>query len=236
MRSIQQLIKVSKSSVLSLFLLFLLLGLSQDIQAQRARFKPQTHEFSLQVGSLNGILDPVQSGLIFYPLDVGVVNGGQYTYHYSLSDGFRLGVQHRQASFQLISPTDIPVSINKNNWDFHLGYERKIHYGPSQLFGGADLHYSAQNLTFTPGAVGEKSSNLGGIAVFGGYSYFFSPFLSLSAEAKLLYLRQVNEQLSGDKLPLSFVENGEVDLMAGLSLNLHLVKMKKRCTCPKFRR
>ena len=100
-----------------------------DVIAQRAAFKPQVHELSLQVGSVNSIpslSDNYESGA---PLSLHPLNGIRYTYHYSLSDGFRVGAFRRKASF------DFPEGFNqfqsyqadKTDWDVHLGYKPPMH-------------------------------------------------------------------------------------------------------------
>lgn len=229
-----------KKSCLILILLALGFCSMGDLIAQRARYKPQTHEISLQLGSMHMVFDPVASTVNAYPFDLQVVNGIQYTYHYSISDGFRLGAQLREGYFDLIGPTDTRILLDKRNWEVNLGYERKIHFGAVQLFGGGDLMFSAQELDFKVGGAGADSqfenSTLAGIAAFGGVGRFFSPHLSLSLETKLMYLHQLQEEVQATKLPVPFVEDGELNLQVAVSLNIHLVKMKKRCTCPKFRR
>ena len=215
---------------------------SSEASAQRARYKPQTHELSLQLASTHGIPGETMDTDGGYPFGAEFVSGLQYTYHYSLSDGFRLGVQRRNGTFSEMTSADEPITLEKQNWDVNLGYERKIHFGPAQFYGGADLQFSRQNLEYRFGqntadpSIGTVGSNHVGISGFGGIGYFFSPYLSLSAEAKVGYLSQVSEDNSKGELPVPFLENGEIFAQASVSLNIHLVKMKKRCTCPKFRR
>ncbi|MEM8887386.1 MAG: hypothetical protein AAGD28_05325 [Bacteroidota bacterium] len=216
-----------------------------NLSAQRAAFKPQIHELSLQLGSINSIptlSDGYENGASFslHPL-----NGVRYTYHYSISDGFRVGAFRRNASFAY--PDGFQQLDNytaeKTDWDFHLGYKRMYHMGQSQIYGGADLIYSSGKVEAVAMSNGGNipasySYNNIGASAFFGYSFFFNTHLSLTFEGEAYFTGIQNQSpLSNSQEPVStfLLNDNEIGLNASVYLNFHLVKMKKRCTCPKVR-
>lgn len=230
---------------ISLILSILMCVSLGQIFAQRAAFKPQVHELSLQVGSINSIpslSDAYENGA---PLSLHPVNGIRYTYHYSLSDGFRVGAFRRKAGFNFPEGLDQfqEYQADKKDWDFHLGYKRMYHMGQAQIFGGADLIYTrgkveAMAMQGTGTSVPDNYAFQNfGMSGFFGYSFFFNTHFSLTLEAEAYYTggQQRNALGPGEPLNVYLQEDGELGLNASVYLNFHLVKMKKRCTCPKGR-
>lgn len=236
---------MSLTRVVLFFSLLMCISLG-EMFAQRAAYKPQVHELSLQLGSVNSIptlSDEYKSGS---PLSLHPLNGIRYTYHYSISDGFRVGAFRRKANF--FSAEDElrqyqNINSDKVDWDFHLGYKRMYHMGSSQIFGGADLTYSLTRVDLTADALSGVARsdaykhNGYGISGFMGYSYFFNTHLSLTFEGEVYYSKQSNlaRVSSQEPIPITLNDQDEIGFNASVYLNFHLVKMKKRCTCPKGR-
>ncbi|MEM6802700.1 MAG: hypothetical protein AAF696_14925 [Bacteroidota bacterium] len=228
----------------SFFIIFCLVLPFSAIQAQRAAFKPQIHELSLQLGAVNAIpalSDYYQNGSL---ASIHPFNGLRYTYHYSISDGFRIGAFRRNASFNYpgaFQPFE-SYTADKEDWDFHLGYKRMYHMGQSQIFGGADLIYSRGKVEAVATLNGNSFpdaysySNLGA-SLFFGYSFFFNTHLSLTFETEAYFTTIQNRSAidTPDPLQVYLLDDREAGFNASIYLNFHLVKMKKRCTCPKVR-
>jgi len=214
-------------------------GLTLPTMAQRALYKPQVHEISL-VGGLamyNNAYGDYTSGAPFSAIPQG---GIQYTYHHSITDGFRFGVDYRALSTQRARDND-PSSflpLDYNGTFVNMGYERKYHRGASQLYGGADvLIYFGQvegdELLQRFNLEGAVSTTAWGGRAVAGYRLFFSPYVSVALEANVFYLahnysRAVIEENNG--LRPVFPDN-EIGAMAKVRLSYHFKKMKKRCTC-----
>lgn len=228
----------------SFFLIFCLLLPFASLKAQRAAYKPQVHEFSLQLGAVNAIpalSEYYENGSV---ASIHPLNGLRYTYHYSISDGFRIGAFRRNATFNYpgaFQPFE-SYRADKQDWDFHLGYKRMYHMGQSQIFGGADLIYSRGKVEAVATQNGNTFSdaysyaNLGG-SLFFGYSFFFNTHLSLTFETEAYFTTIQNRSAidTPDPLQVYLLEDREAGFNASVYLNFHLVKMKKRCTCPKVR-
>ncbi|MEM7657549.1 MAG: hypothetical protein AAF399_15555 [Bacteroidota bacterium] len=228
--------------ILRLFLAVLILGcFSSELLAQRARYKPQTHELSLNMGSAQVIPSEIKgfqdlgAGVTPSVLQVGgqILNGGRYTYHHSLSNGFRLGVLRRKATFYQGN------EIEKTDWDIRLGYIRKKHYGPVQVFAGIDAQVTQQEqryLSLAGTEIAQVQAEGLGIAPLVGFRYFFSPYLSISAEAEVYGLGILRRTGESEALQTNLLRRGEIGIQTHALLSFHFVKMKKRCTCPKVRR
>jgi hypothetical protein len=232
---------ISSRISFSLLLIGLLLA-SLPLTAQRARFKPQTHELALQLGSAQ-IIPTEATGTRLLPaggseevLQIGtqLINGGRYTYHHSLSDGFRLGVVNRRATFY-----SSLNEIQKTDWDIRLGYMRKKHSGPNQIFFGIDAMLTQQEQAYQSAAgvaVANVNAQSAGVAPFVGYRYFFAQFISLGLEAEVYGLRVFSRTGGSEAFPADFLQQGEIGFQTSALLSFHFGKMKKRCTCPKVRR
>ena len=218
-----------------------LMAFSLTATAQRALYKPQIHEISL-VGGL-GMYNNAYEGLYttgapyaFFPQA-----GLQYTYHYSISDGFRFGLDYRNVATQREIGTGgsgLFEPVNYRGAFFNAGYERKYHAGASQLYGGADLMLYAGEVVGpavlqTFNLEGSVSTFAWGGRALAGYRLFLSPYVSVALEGNLFYLSHnystnVIEEID-NTLPV-FPET-EIGVMAKVRISYHFKKMKKRCTC-----
>ncbi|MDX2246281.1 MAG: hypothetical protein SF052_05875 [Bacteroidia bacterium] len=210
--------------------------------AQKALYKPQTHQLELQVAGLNYI--PSLGELYKEPLPFSgnMVNGLRYTYHYSLTHGFRGGISYRTANFTDSAGVVTGFSAyegSKRDLDISLGYIYKYHKGAAQFFAGADLRYTPGKVTETGITPGNSSYNNEynytnyGASGFIGLRYFLNTYLSAAVEGSAYYLR-VNHNEWGNGEPFfQLTPDHEAGANLNLSLSLHLIKMKKRCTCPR---
>lgn len=210
--------------------------------AQKSLYKPQTHQIDLQLAGANYI--PSLGDLYPSPLPFSgnVVNGLRYTYHYSLTHGFRGGIGYRTANFVDESGTITGLTSyegQKRDLDISVGYIYKYHKYAAQFFAGADLRFTPGKISesgFTPGSAVYNNSyryNNYGASGFGGIRYFFNTYVSTAIEANAYYL-MVNHADSGSGEPyFQLTPDNEAGVNLALSLSIHLVKMKKRCTCPR---
>ena len=223
-------------------LILLILSSGNVLFAQRALYKPQTHEVGLQLGAINFI--PTLSNY-YDPLPVTLVplSGLAYTYHHSISDGFRLRFMRKNGKY-LLSPDNPDFNADRNDWDIRLGYMRKYHKGAGQFYAGGEAIYRMGKLyeyqvgTERPDQATDEFSHMGG-AIFAGYRHFFNTHLSASFELGGYYTRTIEPYPTrgpnDDRTYVFWMKNGEFGLDGSISLNFHFVKMKKRCTCPKVR-
>jgi hypothetical protein len=234
----------SVQAFLSITGLFLLVFLApQSSSAQRFAFKPQVHQLELQLGSVNSIPAVSSEYGSDLPFSTDFVNGGRYTYHYSLTHGFRVGAFRRTSAF---SSTEIDqfsqYQADKQDIDITLGYMYKHHINATQLFAGVDLRYSMGNLDETgtefngpaPAnyqfAYDYQTYGLGG---FFGLRYFVSQNLSLALEGNITYATLAADGISSsDPTRFSLLPENVIDFSAGATVSFHFVRMKKRCTCP----
>jgi len=210
------------------------------LKAQRALYKPQAHEFSFQLGAADAVLPFASEGTYSgqLPFAVQALNGFRYTYHHSLSDGFRLSFYNRKASLQEEGQGEIGI---RREYQLQLGYERKYHSGPHQWAGGPEVFFNVGNTEYPnpPASPPDPFSfqSWGG-ALSGSYAYFINTHLSLGLEASLYYARPsyVSGVSNQNEFPSYIFQENILGATAGIWLNAHLVKMKKRCTCPRARR
>lgn len=220
-----------------------LIGIN-SLQAQRARYKPQTHQIELRVvgidwlGGHNGF-----EAFAGQPMTLSAVNGLRYQYSYSLTDAFRFGATYTPSSWNATSPvagiSNYQADITQT--DLQLGYVRRYHNGPFQIYGGADLRGGMSNLLETGEsdngmyAIDYQVLHYGLAGVFGVRTYL-SPYLSIAVEATATYLRYQPDADIATELPYQFF--GEETVGAGLSAHVafHFVELKKRCKCPKGRK
>ncbi|MCI4667980.1 MAG: hypothetical protein MRZ79_07450 [Bacteroidia bacterium] len=219
-------------------LLFVLFGFFQA-QAQRAKYKPQSHELSLQLGSVDAVFPFLGRGDYqgSLPFSAQAVNGFRYTYHYSLTDGFRLNYYNRKANLQEEGTDLVATRVERQ---LQLGYERKYHNGPHQISFGPELFFNygeTQNLEAPNGPINAFNFQSLGAAFALGYSYFINTKLSMGIEGNLYYQRPnyTSGVTNQNELPAYAFQQNIGGITAGIWLNYHFVKMKKRCTCPKKR-
>lgn len=218
--------------------------MGSSLSAQRARFKPQTFEIGVQLGMAD-FMPGLQDNYLNRMPTLGVANGLSFTYHLSLENAVRLKGMRYQQDWQDVMLEDLDQAFGQGqqtSWRLQLGYQRKYHTGPIQIFYGADFVFgqlSYENLS-TPGAAGFDPAFLTlGIAPEAGIKWFFSPHLSASAEvqaqARLLDTRSDGPIETIIKPAYIDRPANILNLNANVSLNFHFVQLKKRCTCPRFR-
>ena len=209
---------------------------------QRFAFKPQVHQLELQLGSIHST--PAYSD--FYesemPIAANYLNGGRYTYHYSLTHGFRVGVFRRTTSFFKMDYDQYSeYRGEKRDLDFTLGYIYKYHINAVQLFAGLDLRYSNGKLDERESiiAFGEPvtSYQTYGAGGFAGIRFFLSQGLSFALEGNATYSSLSDPYISTDISGIGALpyRDNLLDLSAAATLSFHFVNMKKRCTCPRFK-
>ena len=229
----------------SICLSILCMGLvlfSTQLQAQRALYKPQVHQIGIQLGAINQIPSLSNQYTSAVPLSVNLANGIRYTYHYSISDGFRAGLFMRNGDFSYPEGVDRfdTYDAKKRDFDIHLGYIRKYHSRAHQVFAGADLIYSfgkieENGMLSQQNYSGNYSYANYGASLLAGYSYFFSKHISMSFELEGYYTKtQHGRSILPDPGQFYILPTQELGFTSSISLSYHFVKMKKRCTCPKF--
>ncbi len=218
-----------------LFLSLCLLGATLSLQAQRPSFKPQAHQLELQLGTLHSLIPgsdaTYSNGNAFAS---NYLNGFSYTYHYSLAHGFRAGVQRLSADYAIEG--GLATQADVWGWEYNLGYVYKYHIKQSQIFFAADLLYNTQKIWETGPTINTIASDA--YPAFGGrvgmgYRLFFTPNISLAIEGYGKYLQRSSGQ-NPVEFEYSFFQANELSWNASATLSLHLVKMKKRCECPKL--
>ncbi|MEO0896647.1 MAG: hypothetical protein AAFY71_09635 [Bacteroidota bacterium] len=224
-------------------ILFLVISVcNTELFAQRALYKPQQHEISVQLAGAEHIFPFNQLNLYQeqVPIQAYVARGLSYTYHYSLKDGFRVAAFYKDASYFRF-PNIFISDVQRLDWQFQLGYERKYHSGPHQFSIGPDLMYSRGNTELgieTGGAMPFTTTHTHqtiGIGLVGAYNYFINTHFSLGASITLYGQRAIYDDPS--TFFDSYFETQNISgAYASIWANFHFVKMKKRCTCPKARR
>lgn len=223
--------------------MFAFVGIN-SLQAQRARYKPQAHQLELRVVGIDWLSGHNEfEAFAGQPMTLSGVNGLRYQYSYSLTDAFRLGATYTPSSWNATTAvagiSNYQADITQT--DLQLGYMRRYHHGPFQMYGGADLRGGMSNLLET----GESDNGMYaneyqvlhyGLAGVFGVRTFLSPYLSIAVEATATYLQYRPDANVAAELPYQFF--GEETFGAGLSAHVafHFVEMKKRCSCPKGRR
>ena len=235
---------MKQASIGVLTILLVMVALPASLQAQRARYKPQTHQIELKVAGADWLAGYSSfESFAGMPVTASVVNGLRYQYAYSLQDAFRLGATYTPASWQATEPVAgfSAYSNDLTQTDIQLGYVRRYPTGPLQLYAGTDLRGGVTQMSET----GEQSTGpyqadysvvhygLDGVA---GVRTFLSPYLSFAVEANATYLRFQPQVDTPSELSYQFF--GESAFSTGISayLSLHFVELKKRCQCPKVRR
>jgi opacity protein-like surface antigen len=220
-----------------LFLFFCLLASYQLSQAQRPSFKPQTHQIDLQLGSMHSLIP----GSDAHYLDgrsfaLNYLNGLRYTYHYSLTHGFRAGVQRFHSFHDPLAGviTQFQPEVEKTAYEFGLGYMYKYHIKRSQLYLAADLLLESGDLVYSIQQTGiEEVTDYQSYGIKGGLGlrFFLSPYLSAGVEGNLRYARHFGD-IPQPEPGYSFFQAEQISWHAQAFVSFHFVKMKKRCTCP----
>lgn len=228
--------------IITLFLVGI--GMS-GLQAQRARYKPQAHQIEIRMAGLDALAGYSEfESFAGMPVAATVVNGLRYTYSYSLTDAFRAGVTYSPTSWTATEPVSNLLSYSNRiqTFDAQLGYIRRYHTGPFQLYGGVDLRAGQSMIDENGSTVNSiyardyRSNHYGGSGIL-GVRTFLSPYLSFAIEANATYLR--HSPIQQDQLPEpSYLFFAEETFSGGIAayLSFHFVPMKKRCSCPKVRR
>lgn len=220
-----------------ILLLFLLMG-SAQVDAQRARYKPQAHEMGIQLGSAESIFPFLARGDYdgSMPLAALPASGIRYTYHASLENGFRIGFYNRRARLSDSTSVQTNVRIARQ---IQLGYERKYHNGPHQISYGPEILLNMGRTDYPDQINGIESFPFQSIgAAFAlGYSYFFSPYMSAGIEGNLFYINPSYSTVldNPEAFPAYLYQENITGINVGVWLNFHFIKMKKSCKCPSRR-
>ncbi|MEO1449116.1 MAG: hypothetical protein AAFV07_06280 [Bacteroidota bacterium] len=225
-------------------LLYILLSLiTGSLWAQRARYKPQTFEIGLQVGMAD-FIPGLQLNYQSLPT-LAVANGLAVSYHLSLENAVRVkAMRYRQDWLDdRLEDNGIAFGLGRQTtWRAQLGYYRKFHTGPLQLYVGGDLIFATQqytNLSTATSGFFDSEFLTMGIAPEAGVKLFFSPYLSAGAEIqaqlRLLDTRDNNAQENRINPYYATSPPNILGLNANVSLNFHFVPLKKKCTCPRFK-
>lgn len=208
------------------FLLFLICGLAlSSLQAQRPYYRPNVHQFDLQLGAATLIKAD------YYKLGVSPLNGLRYRYHFNKSSDLRVGAFYRTQYFK---QTDCGECVNQASApvrhtyaDLKLGYERKFALRKSQLYGGADVILSEFFQTeFLDQGKTKNTYPQMGIGVFLGYRYFTSENWSFAVENEI----HIVNTFKGSNVT-QVQDLGGNFLQA--SLSYHFKQMHKSCACGK---
>lgn len=216
----------------------LFLGCLNMLQAQRPRFRPQVHEFAIQLGSMQYIPETGTSN--FTPL-----NGLRYAYHIDQKQALRIGAFFRNSDF--VNPPNIseryqPFIANQKSAEMRLGYMLKHHIYRLQLYAGfeAILRYAWIDEQFNQDVTGapNKTNMLGyGASAFVGARMFANKHLSLGVEADIYAAFQ--ERRENDPsiaiLPHEglFMKREIGANIVSVYLAYHFKRMRKSCTCGK---
>jgi|GEM_PF-2118539 len=228
-----------RSLFIIVFASFLFLSTIQRAQAQRPRFHPQIHEFSLQLFSANHT-PALSENYESLPLSLNPVNGLRYKYHQSLQNAVRFGIFMRRGTYNMgsnIPPQYADYSAKKRDIDLKIGLERKFHIRQVQFFGGLDAAASFTNMsqTFTSSDpdgttwTEDYGYNNIGLGAFVGVRFFFTKHISLAVENEFYYYKTLGQN-NADIFYL--VPEKEMGFnVLSVYASIHLVKMTKRCTC-----
>ena len=233
---------ICKAPIIRSFLILCCLSffLPQHGSAQRPRFYPQTHEIGVRIANIQ-----IAPSLIEFEPSGGesieLANGIQYKFHWDLFHVFRLSLGRQESIYETSNPVSDPDMFRTQVENTHiaLGYEGNLPLGSMTLFAGAEGVYSRQSLILstvfsstneTFWQETQDSGNWGG-NVFGGMRIFFTQHVSTTLEAYATYLDQNpdSEQFLNDLHREVASNNWNVGL--NLYLNIHFVKLKKRCAC-----
>ena len=223
-------------------MLFCFLGFFflQKGYAQRPRFYPQTHEIGVRIANIQ----TAPSLSEFEPSDgksIDFANGIQYKFHWDLFHVFRLSLGRQESTYETTNPVSDPDMFRAKveHTNFALGYEGNLPLGSMTLFAGAEGVYSRQSLILSTVFSGTnetfwqetQDSGNWGANVFGGMRIFLTQHVSTTLEAYATYLDQNpdSEQFIHDLYREVTSNNWNVGL--NLYLNVHFVKLKKRCAC-----
>ena len=206
--------------------------------AQRPRFRPQVHEFGLQVGSMQFLEEP---GITqFTP-----VNGLRYAYHFNQKHALRAGVFYRAANIEnpaSISDRYQPYTADPKSVELRAGYMVKHHIYRLQLYAGADaiVRQSWLNESFNTDVTGapNKSKMFGyGTSVFVGARMYANKHVSLGVEADAYAIFQ-DRRISDPTIAIApheglFMRREMGSNMISVFLAYHFKRMHKSCTCGK---
>lgn len=210
--------------------------------AQRPRFTPMQQEIGIQVASWSQI--PEISDLYTPGIEqqLQFANAIRYKYHLSLEDGIRVRLGQTKADFSAPEGVDRFSSYDATQSDFtvSVGYERKFHSGPFQLFAGADLIAGRGNiddagtLTANNDLITNKSfyGKIGANAT-AGIRTFLSKQLSFTLEG-MLFAHRINPQ-SGPENSFFLLPDQATGYEANVYISYHFIKLRKRCKCPALR-
>ncbi len=229
-----------------------LLGLIQGLlilninllNAQKPTFPPQVHEIRLQLVQAHHVF-PLNDFYNGFPASFDVVNGLSYTYHINLNDGIRLGLARRVFDLERNEAFDrfSSYTAQKTDWDISLQYMRKYHIFEFQLYGGVGAILTAGSVeedavlqnTLDESYINDYTYTSAGANVFGGVRYFFQPHISVSWELSAYYLR-IASGMALNEISYQLLSGNETGINTSIGISLHLVKMSKKCACPKVRR
>jgi len=227
----------------TLFIAAVLLCFVTTISAQKPRFTPQVHELGIHLGETVYVPELAdyysqRANPPFY-----VVNGLTYTYHPNILDAVRARLVWRRTDFEVPAGIDrfSMYEAEKEDIMLNLGYARKLNMGVLQLYAGFQATYIRGKVsdagilsqTGDPFSGRYFYSDLGG-GLFAGAKVFMSKHLSLGLEAQGFYLKR-RYQATPENTFYLFSEQ-EVGFNALASVNIHLLKMAKKCTCPRHKR
>jgi hypothetical protein len=223
------------------------------LQAQRPFYRPQVHEFGIQLFSSHYFLQELSDAAIrddpaFQSYSLNPVNGLRYKFGFNPSDAVRAGLFYRTATYNLENGIRefSAYEAKRTDIDIKIGYERRFHLRKFQLFAGADailnLGKSDETATYRsnilppPPSETRKesySSTRYGGGLFLGMRYFVSENLSFALENEFYYTRSAKSS-SGDASDLRmFTDTASGLNLLSLYVSFHFKRMKKSCTCGK---
>ena len=214
------------------------------VSAQKPYYRPQVHEFGLQLASANLVPSLLAEETSTFPLSINPVNGLRYKYHLTPLSGIRAGVFYRTADYAFdnsLGPFE-NYSANKRDIDVKIGYERKYNLGKAQVFVGVDGIVSQGWISEVGTSFGaidpnDYSADISylnyGASVFFGMRYYLHENLSFTIENEFYYTKTTHN-ISGEFEKFYLFPDNESGFNAlSIYLSLHLKKMTKSCTCGK---
>ncbi len=194
-----------------------------SLYAQRPYYRPQVHQFDIQLGA--GHYLPGEGDMRnLRPWGGSPLNGIRYHYHTDHKNAIRAGFFYRKQHFLYKEPGDVstPHAWNLLTLEAKAGYERKLNLRKYQIYGGADLIGSMRTYKADTDEI-MNSFQYGGGVFFGVRRYFNENF-SLAVENELHFLINPDSKnrLSPQEIGVNFLQ---------ITMSYHVKRMRKSCAC-----
>lgn len=209
--------------------LCLFLGLTSVVYAQRPYYRPNVHEFDIQL--VAGHWLPGDAVLKNEkPISISPVNALRYRYHFGKNNTLRVGGFYRRQNFSFLTRGNegsIAADYRLFSIEGKIGYERKIAIRKYEIYGGVDAIFAQRS--YTPKSTTNldllstiETQQVGG-GVFIGFRRFLGENFSIAVENEFHIVQNLNEKsLTSSETGLNFMQ---------VMLSYHFKRMRKSCAC-----